>query len=35
MNIVTLLIIYTVVIYTIGVIVGRVSKRLDYEKEEL
>ena len=35
MNIVTLLIIYTVVIYTIGVIVGRVSKRLDYEKKEI
>ena len=25
---------YTVVIYMVGVIIGRISKRLDYEKEE-
>ena len=34
MNITTLLFIYTVVIYAVGVVIGRMSKRLDYENKK-
>ena len=34
MNIATWMVIYTVVIYALGVAVGRVSKRMDYENKK-
>lgn len=34
MNVAIFMFVYTVIIYALGVAVGRVSKRLDYENKE-